>query len=79
MRPGQDESRAVVIERGIQPGAGAVALVAACREVRRHVIRICHSLIIRLMTRVAGGTRQVVIVVPMAIRALAWRQGVHSG
>ena len=40
------EPGAVVIERGIEPGAGAVALVAGLREVRRDVIGIRGSLVV---------------------------------
>jgi len=44
VQTGQRESGGVVIKRGIQPGAGAVALLAGLREIRRHVIRIGRAL-----------------------------------
>jgi len=46
VQAGEREPGAVVIERGIQPGAGGVALGTGLREVRRHVIGIGRSLIV---------------------------------
>jgi len=46
VQSGEGESGAVVIERGTEPGAGAMALIAGLREVRRHVIGIRRSLIV---------------------------------
>ena len=79
VRSRQSESSAVVIECCIQPCAGAVALVAARREVRSHVIRIRSSLVVRLVARVARRARQVVVIVLVAIAALPRRHGVHAG
>jgi len=42
----QWESGAVVIERGIEPGAGAVTCIASLGEVRRDVIGVRRSLIV---------------------------------
>ncbi len=44
VQAGERESGAVVIERGIEPGTGVVALVAGLREVRRDVVGIGGSL-----------------------------------
>ena len=40
----QREAGRGVVECRIQPGAGAVALLAGLREIRRHVIRIRRAL-----------------------------------
>ena len=79
VRVGQDEPCAVVIKRGIEPGARAVALIASRREIRRHVIRIRRSLVVLLVARIARRARQVVVVVDVAIRALPRRHDMHSG
>jgi len=44
---GERETGAGVVKRRIKPGAGAVALLAGLGEVRRHVIRIGRTLIVR--------------------------------
>ena len=44
VQAGEREPGGVVIKCGIQPGAGAMALLAGLREVRCHVIRIGRAL-----------------------------------
>ncbi len=79
VQAGEREPGAVVIKRGIQPGAGVVALVAGLREVRRHVIGIGGSLVVLQVAGRAGRAVQVVIVVDVAIGAGARRDRVQSG
>ena len=79
VQSGQRKSGAVVIEGCVQPGAGAVALLASLREIRRDVIRIRRALEILQVTGHARRTCQVVVVVDVAIGALARRHGVQSG
>ena len=74
----QWEPRRVVVEGRIRPSAGVVALVAGLREIGRDVIRVGRALEI---LQVAGHTRsatQCVVIVDVAIRALARRNGVQS-
>src|SRR4029077_13242285 len=73
------EPGAVVIKRRIKPGAGAVALGAGLREVRRHVIGIRRSLIVLQVTGRAGRAVQVVVVVDVAVGTGARRNRVQSG
>ena len=47
VQTGERETGAGVVKRRIKPGAGAVALLAGLGEVRRHVIRIGRTLIVR--------------------------------
>ena len=68
VRPGQREPRAVVVERRVQPGRGAVAGIASLREVRRHVIRIRRALVILQVTGDARRAVQRVVVVNVAVR-----------
>jgi hypothetical protein len=75
----QRKPGAVVIEGCVQPGAGAVALLAGLREIRRDVIRIRRALEILQVAGHARRTRQVVVVVDVAIGALPRRHGVKSG
>ena len=79
MQAGKREAGAVVIERGIKPGAGAVALLAGLREVRCDVVGIGCSLEVLEVTGDASRARQVVIVVDVAIGAGARRYGVQAG
>ena len=67
--PGKREPGAVVIKRGIQPGAGAVALVAGLREVRCDVVGIGGSWIVLQVAGRAGCAVQVVVVVNVAVGA----------
>ncbi len=70
VRPRQRKPRTAVIERCIQPRTRAVALIAAMREIRRHVIRVCRALIILQMARYAGGAAQGVVVIHVAVGTL---------
>ena len=68
-----------MVEGRIRPSAGVVALVAGLREIGRDVIRVGRA---PEILQVAGDTRsaiQRVIIVDVAIRALARRNGVESG
>jgi len=76
VRSGQREAGAVVVERGIQPGAGAVALVACLREVRGDVTRIRRSLVILQVARHASRAGEVVVVVDVAVGTLPRRHRV---
>jgi len=76
VRSSQREAGAVVVERGIQPAAGIVALVACLREVRGDMTRIRRSLVILQMARYAGCGGEVVVVVHMAVGTLARRHRV---
>ena len=79
MRPGQRESRVVVIERCLSPRRGVVALLAGLREARTHVVWIRGALEILQVAVDAGGVRarQVVIVVYVTLGAL--HRGVRAG
>ena len=46
VQAGEREPGAGVVEGGIKPGAGAVALVAGLREIRGHVVGIRRCLIV---------------------------------
>jgi len=78
VRSGQDESGAVVVERGVQPGAGAMALVAGLREVAGHVVRIRCALIVLEVAGDAGRTGEVVVVIDVAVGASPRRHRVQS-
>ena len=78
MRCAKCKTRAVVIERRIQPRTRAMALIAALREVQRDVVRIGRSLIILQVAADARATSQVVVIVDVAVGALPGRYGVHS-
>ena len=73
------EPGGAVIERGVEPGAGAVALFAGLREIRGDVIGIGRSLEILQVAAHAGRGVEVVVVVDMAIGAGTRRDGVQSG
>ena len=79
VRAGQRESGAVVVELCVRPRTRVVALIAALREIRRHMVRIRRPLIVLQVTGHAGSGGQVVIVGDVAIGALPWRHGVHAG
>ena len=55
MHPGESKAGAVVIELGVRPIAGLMALSASLREVRRNVVRIGGALKILQVARHAGG------------------------
>lgn len=76
--PRQRETGTVVIEGGICPRSGVVALIACLRKAGSDVIGICSTLIVLQMTRDTGRGRQVVVVVDMAVGALPRRHGVTS-
>ena len=78
VRSRQREPGGIVIESRIQPRSCAVALLAGLREIRRYVVRVRRSLKILQVARYAGGARQVVIVVDVAIRACSRRNGMRS-
>jgi len=78
MGSAQRESRARMIEGRIQPRRGVVALLAGLREVRRNVVGIRRPLKIFQMARDAGGVRNVVVVVDVAVRTLPRRHRVHA-
>ena len=75
VQAGEREPGGVVIKRSIQPGAGAVALLAGLREIRRHVIGIGRTLEIFQVAGHAGRAVQSVIIVNVAIGAEARRHG----
>src|SRR4030081_707009 len=56
-----------------------MTLLAGLREVCRNVIRIGRAPKIFHVARYAGSARQVVVVVNVTVRALAWRHGVYPG
>src|SRR5215467_11007113 len=75
MRPGERESGRGVIEGRVAPGGGGVALLARVWEVRLHVVWIRRSLeVLQVATDAAGvRTRQVVVAIHVALRALQRR------
>ncbi len=76
---GQRKASAVVIERGVQPCRGTVAGIAGLREISRDVVRIRRALIVLQVARHACRAVQVVVIVDVAIRALAWRNRMQPG
>ena len=76
---GQREPSCIVIECRIGPGARAVALGAGLREVRRNVVRVRGALKVLQVTRNTCRTRQIEIVIGVAICALAWRHRMRPG
>ena len=79
VQAGEREPGGVVIKRGIQPGAGAMALVASLWEVRGDVIRIGRALIALEMAGHTLCTVQGVVIVNVAIGAGARRDCVQAG
>ena len=78
--PRQGEARTAVVERAIGPMHGVVAGLACRRESRHNVIHGRHrSGVVLLMTRIARCTRQVVVVVDVAVHTLARRHHVRAG
>jgi hydrogenase maturation factor len=78
VQSGQLKPGSAVIEDCVQPGAGAVALLTSLREIRRDVIRIRRALKVLQVAGHAGRTRQVVVVIDVAIGALTRRHGMQS-
>jgi len=72
------EPRAVVVELRVRPVAGVMALLASLREVRSRVIGIGRPLEVLQVAGYARRTVQCVVIVDMAIRTLARRDGVQS-
>lgn len=70
VRACEGEGRVVVVERGIGPDQRVMAQLALCREASGRMRRIGRARVIFLVTRVAGRTVQVVVVVYVAIGAL---------
>ena len=68
-----------MIERSRLPGRSGVANLAGLRKSRLHVIRVSGALEVFQVTRNAGRTGQVVIVIDVAISALPRRHRVCSG
>ena len=79
VQPSEREASAVVIKRGVEPSAGAVALVAGLREIRADVIGIRRSLVVLQVTTHASGAIEAVVVVDVAIGALPRRNRVQAG
>ena len=78
VRPTQREPGAVVVEAGVRPRGRVVALIAALREVRSHVIGVRRPLVVLQVARDTRGARKVVIVVDVAVRAQARRHRVPA-
>ena len=76
---GERESGRIVVECGIRPSAGSVALVAGLREIRSDVVGIRRALEIFQVTSCASGATQREVAVDVAIGALARRHSVQSG
>ena len=79
VQAGKREPGAVVIERGIEPGAGAVAVGTGLREIRGDVVGIGGSLEVLQVACGAGRAGQVVVIVDVAISASTRRHGMHAG
>ena len=79
VRPGERKSRAVVVERSVQPGGSAVALIASLRKIQGRVTWIRRSLVVLQVTGHAGRAAEVVIIVHVTVSALARRHSVHAG
>jgi len=79
VRSSEGESRAVVIERGVQPGRCVVALIAPLGEIRRHVIRVGRSLVVLQVAGHASRAGQVVVVINVTVAALPRGNRVHTG
>lgn len=78
MRSCQRKARRAVVECRIGPSARGVALSTSLRETGGHMVRVRGALEVLEVTRNAGCIRQVVVVINVAIRALAWWNGMSS-
>src|SRR5215467_5049242 len=79
VQSGERETRAAVVKGGIGPVGGGVALITGLREIRGDVIGIGGALVILQVAGHTRRTREVVIVVDVAIGAGARRNRVHPG
>ena len=79
VQSGERETRAAVVKGGIGPVGGGVALITGLREIRGDVIGIGGSLVILQVAGHTRPTREVVIIVDVAIHASARRNRVHPG
>ena len=71
VRIGQRKAYRRVIKCRRLPGDGGVALLASLRETSRDVVRVLSALKVLEMAGGAGGGRQIVVVVDMAVQANA--------
>jgi len=78
VRARQRETRAVVVERRVQPGTRVVTLLAGLREIRRHMIRVGRALEILQVARDTSRAVEVVVVVDVAVDARTRRNRVHA-
>ena len=80
VRSGQLEARARVVELPVGPQHGVMTAIAGRGESRRDVVHRGDGIVVvSLVTRDAGRTGDVVVVVDVTIAALARRHGVRSG
>ena len=80
MHSAQCKASRGVIELAIRPADGVVAGLARRREIRRDVVdRRFRRVVVSLMTRDAGGNRDVVVAVDVAVRTLARRNCMCAG
>lgn len=79
MRTGQREAGGGVIEFAIGPRDGVVAALACRWEFRSDVVHRCDCVVVVvLMATHAGGARQVVVVIDVAVGAQPRRNGVRT-
>ena len=76
--PGEREIDGGVVEGCRRPACSRMAGLAGGGEIQRDVARIIRALEVLQVARHAGGVVQSVVTANVAIRALAWRNGVHS-
>ena len=79
VRSGQRETGGGMVKCRVQPRSRIVALLAALRKIRCHMVRIGGSLILLQVTAHTSSGGQAVIVGDMAIGALPRRHRVHPG
>jgi len=68
-----------MVEGGISPCRGVVALLASLREVRSRVIGIRRALVILQMAGDASRTAQIVVVVDVTLGTLPRRNSMRPG